>query len=484
VNGQAGYLLLGLWPLVAAAERARNHVFAGAAIAAAVLLAGIAVLGQTRAIVPAVVVSAVVMVAVLPGRRARLWALLAVGAGVAVAAPQLLDVFQSARAGRQPDSETIRGAVAGLLVIAALTGAVFGLGRWLATRAEPRMGRRSLGMASSAALAAILVTGAVVGLTAVGDPVDRVRDEVRAFKNLGAGATEDSRSRFTSGGGNRYDYWRVAGNQFRDEPLKGLGAGNFDRTYFLERETSEDIKQHTACRSRRSPSLAWSAGQGCCCSSAPSSPASCVARGPRAPARATSAWPWQAAACSSSGWCTRAWTGCTSSQGSPASPSAARRCSLRRGRETTRRPVVRGCAWQRSFSAPWWCCSALSWSAARRWPTSTDRTVRTSVATDPRGALDKAADSLSLNDESLPAYYVQAAAHARLGRYEQARASLNQAARREPHDFVTYGLLGDLAVRRGDFAQAKRDYGRAAELNPRDAGLAQLAQRPRTALQR
>jgi len=106
------------------------------------------------------------------------------------------------------------------------------------------------------------------------------------------------------------------------------------------------------------------------------------------------------------------------------------------------------------------------------------------VATDPRGALDKAADSLSLNDESLPAYYVQAAAHARLGRYEQARASLNQAARREPHDFVTYGLLGDLAVRRGDFAQAKRDYGRAAELNPRDAGLAQLAQRPRTALQR
>jgi len=61
---------------------------------------------------------------------------------------------------------------------------------------------------------------------------------------------------------------------------------------------------------------------------------------------------------------------------------------------------------------------------------------------------------------------------------------LNEAARREPHDFVTYGLLGDLAVRRGDFAQAKRDYGRASELNPRDAGLQQLAQRPRSALQR
>ncbi len=49
---------------------------------------------------------------------------------------------------------------------------------------------------------------------------------------------------------------------------------------------------------------------------------------------------------------------------------------------------------------------------------------------------------------------------------------------------MTYGLLGDLAVRRGDFAQAKRDYGRAAELNPRDTGLEQLAQSPRSALQR
>ena len=73
------------------------------------------------------------------------------------------------------------------------------------------------------------------------DPMGKVRDEYRAFTELGA--QSDSSSRFTSGGGNRYDYWRVAVDQFADHPLRGVGAGNYDRTYFLERRTTEDIRQ-------------------------------------------------------------------------------------------------------------------------------------------------------------------------------------------------------------------------------------------------
>jgi Flp pilus assembly protein TadD len=63
-----------------------------------------------------------------------------------------------------------------------------------------------------------------------------------------------------------------------------------------------------------------------------------------------------------------------------------------------------------------------------------------------------------------------------------ARAALLEATRREPHDFVTWALLGDLAVRRGDLAQARRDYGRASELNPRGPGLESLAKNPRAGL--
>ena len=59
--------------------------------------------------------------------------------------------------------------------------------------------------------------------------------------NLRTGGQSDTR--FLSGGGYRYDYWRVAWKEFSSEPLRGLGAGNYPRDYFLERRTSEDIRQ-------------------------------------------------------------------------------------------------------------------------------------------------------------------------------------------------------------------------------------------------
>lgn len=67
--------------------------------------------------------------------------------------------------------------------------------------------------------------------------------------------------------------------------------------------------------------------------------------------------------------------------------------------------------------------------------------------------------------------YLRAAAYARLDDYQRARASLVEATRREPHDYVPWALLGDLATRRGDRALARRYYRRAVELNPRDTRL-------------
>jgi cytochrome c-type biogenesis protein CcmH/NrfG len=105
--------------------------------------------------------------------------------------------------------------------------------------------------------------------------------------------------------------------------------------------------------------------------------------------------------------------------------------------------------------------------------------AKSEVQSDPRGALEKVSDSLALNDEALSAYYVRATAYARLDDYPRARAALLEATRREPHDFVPWGLLGDLAVRRGDLREAKRAYVRASRLNPRNTGLADLARDPR-----
>jgi len=101
------------------------------------------------------------------------------------------------------------------------------------------------------------------------------------------------------------------------------------------------------------------------------------------------------------------------------------------------------------------------------------------AAGEPAEALQKASSSLELNDEALPALYLESAAWARLGRYRPARAALAEATRREPSDFVTWALLGDLATRRQDWDAALAAYGRASALNPRDRSLRAAARAAR-----
>ncbi|HWI08175.1 MAG TPA: hypothetical protein VNT54_11730, partial [Solirubrobacteraceae bacterium] len=96
----------------------------------------------------------------------------------------------------------------------------------------------------------------------------------------------------------------------------------------------------------------------------------------------------------------------------------------------------------------------------------------------PAAALREANRALRLDAESIPAYYAKAAAVARFGDGEAAQRVLLDAADREPRNFVTWTLLGDLAVRRVEPALARRYYRRASELNPRNAELARLAAQP------
>jgi cytochrome c-type biogenesis protein CcmH/NrfG len=108
--------------------------------------------------------------------------------------------------------------------------------------------------------------------------------------------------------------------------------------------------------------------------------------------------------------------------------------------------------------------------------------ARDSLAGDPVTAISKARDSLRLNDERLATYYVEAAAWARVNAYRRARGVLHEAVRREPHDSVPRALLGDLATRRGDHAQALRDYRRAQALDPQNESLLAAIRQARTEL--
>jgi Flp pilus assembly protein TadD len=107
--------------------------------------------------------------------------------------------------------------------------------------------------------------------------------------------------------------------------------------------------------------------------------------------------------------------------------------------------------------------------------------AQSELATSPGAAIRDATRSLRLDGANLDAYYVKAAGQARFGRAVVAHATLLAAARTDPQDYVTWTLLGDLQVRRGDLAGARVDYSRAHALNPNDPTLATLATHPASA---
>jgi cytochrome c-type biogenesis protein CcmH/NrfG len=100
------------------------------------------------------------------------------------------------------------------------------------------------------------------------------------------------------------------------------------------------------------------------------------------------------------------------------------------------------------------------------------------LANDPLAALRDVGRSLEIEASSIQAYYIKAAALARFDQGRAAETVLAAALRREPGNFVTWVLLGDLAVRRHEPAVASRRYRRAHELNPRDVAIARLARVP------
>ena len=81
MNGQAGYLLLGAWPLIALAERMVRPMTAGAFVAGATALVSLALLGQSRAVIPAMAIGGIVLVAAVPGRLSRVGAIAFVSEG-------------------------------------------------------------------------------------------------------------------------------------------------------------------------------------------------------------------------------------------------------------------------------------------------------------------------------------------------------------------------------------------------------------------
>jgi tetratricopeptide (TPR) repeat protein len=104
------------------------------------------------------------------------------------------------------------------------------------------------------------------------------------------------------------------------------------------------------------------------------------------------------------------------------------------------------------------------------------REARDDQSKSPAQQLSAARTAADLDPVSVIPLYLQASALEAEGERSHARDVLQDALSKEPNNFVTLALLGDLQVRAGELADAARYYEKASDLNPLDTGLTALAE--------
>ena len=469
VNGQAAFLILAIWPCLAYAAAGRAAALRVAAVGAMALLASLLVLTASRGAVLGLAAGIVVAVLVPGDRRARLAVALLVVLAVAPFYDTLEEVYATAAGpGRPVVHDAVREAA-----LAALGAAAAGCALMAAALRLPRRARAAAVTATPFAVAAAVVLVMVLNAGAV---ADRARDGWTAFRtNDTSGNTEQTR--FGTAGSNRADYWRVALDAFRERPIAGWGAGNYTTRYFALRETTEDVRQPHSLWLQALAELGVLGGALLLLTLCG------LAAGLVAAARRRRGLAVAAIAPAAAAWLTH-----TSLDWLHLIPGLTAALMLVLGalagrRERPRRVdgIARG---RLALVAAAVLLAAVSGASLVRLILADHFRGRAeeALADDrPNRAFNLARSARRFDPDSMPAFYVQAAALARGNYYGPARAVLTEAAKAQPHNFVPHVLLGDLAVRRGELDTARRDYTTASRLNPRDEELRRLARDPGSA---
>ncbi len=238
-NASAAQWLMAFWLalLLARSERlpwALRGVLAGGAV----LLADLALLSQSRGSLYATPVMLVLVFALLPGRVRTFAVLVPVALGIGVAAPTVVHVGDRLQHGGNTTAAlhgaTVAMFVAALVVgVAVATGAAIEHRRSFSASTAARV-RRGFGALAVLALVAILAGG-----VAAGNPVRRIEHGWHTFK-VGYSADSTGGNHLVSGlGSNRYDFYRVALDEFVTHPLVGIGADNFQQQYLAHGRSEE-----------------------------------------------------------------------------------------------------------------------------------------------------------------------------------------------------------------------------------------------------
>ncbi len=474
VNGQAGYLLAAAWPCLALAEHRGSRAswaIAGAGMAGLIALLGLGLLCQSRSWEVALVGAVVVLEVVVPGRRRRAAALLLGGATIAAIYAPLADVW------RHPNHVTgvvtvgtTRHAAVAIVAGAVAAGAVWSVVVLALHRLAPAgsSSRARVRRIASGALAVLAVAATVAVGVSAGAIGHQIHSQYEAFVHLTPGV---GGSRLFSGAGNRYDYWRVALIEFRSAPLAGVGAGNYDPGYYLHRRTTEAITQPHSLELQTLAELGLVGGL------LLGAFLGAVAIGLHRTGRAAHHDLLARSVAVAAGGTFTVWLVQTSVDWMyliPGLTAMALAAAVALASRSPLRPAaLRGRARVAAIAATVAVAIAGAVTIAPRVLSVHAQTAAQSALARgaPRVAINDATTALEYDSSSVPALLLRSAAFARLHAFDPSLAGLNQALAIEPRNWVTWALLGDLLMRRGDNTGARAAYGRALALDPLEPDL-------------
>ncbi|HTD07422.1 MAG TPA: O-antigen ligase family protein [Solirubrobacteraceae bacterium] len=239
-NANAAQWLMAFWPaLLLARSEQLPWGIRGLLAGGAVLLAEVALLSQSRGSIYATPVMVVLVFALLPGRIRTFALLIPVVAGVAVAAPAVLHVGDHLKHEAVVPA-TLHTAIASMFAAALAVGLVVALGAYIESlRPFSRKTRKRIHAGMRVVALLTLVVGVIGGLAVAGNPITRIEKGWDSFKG-GYSSDNTSGSRLVSGlGSNRYDFFRVALDEFTAHPIVGIGADNFQQQYLARGRSNE-----------------------------------------------------------------------------------------------------------------------------------------------------------------------------------------------------------------------------------------------------
>jgi tetratricopeptide (TPR) repeat protein len=493
-NATAAQWLMASWPALLLARGPRlPWALRGLFAAGAVLLAGIALFSLSRGSLFATPAMVVLVFALVP-QRLRTFAVAApVTLGVGLTAPLILRVGDRLRAGQDPHAAT-HTAILALFLAALLVGLVVAAGaafessRTFSRKATRDM-RRAVGALALATLLALVASALVVAGNGVGgNPITRARHAWDSFKGGYASETATSNRLLSGLGSNRYDFYRVALDEFVAHPVLGIGADNFFQQYLAHGRSDEtpryphSVELRTLTQTGLIGALlavvglgaallaGWRAMRARADPLAASVAAAALAGFGYWAVHGSVDWFWEFAGLGASAF---ALLGIACSLAPAPNPVVPRARAGRRAHSSAH-PSRAGAASVRSSPVAIACLLALALVAlvSLSSPWLSERQIQSAAHIWPKAPLSAYArlhDAAQLNPLSDRAYLVEGSIALRFGDVSRAEHAFARALKRVPDDAYAALELGAIASESGAQARALGLLQRAVRLNPRDA---------------